>query len=84
MKITIREKGRRTFCIRLPFWVFTIFINKAVLRLAMSSAPEDVRTWLEGFDPGALRKAMHELKNYRGLEIVRVDSADGTHVRIVV
>ncbi|HKL11643.1 MAG TPA: hypothetical protein VJ990_09350 [Clostridia bacterium] len=84
MKITIRNKGRRRFSIRLPFWFFTLFINKTVLRIAMHSAAEDARVWIENMDAGALRKAVHELKSYRGLEIVRVDSVDGTHVRIVL
>jgi len=50
----------------------------------MHSAAEDARVWIENMDAGALRKAVHELKSYRGLEIVRVDSVDGTHVRIVL
>lgn len=84
MKIVVKNEGRRGLSIRLPMWVFTLFMNKALLRLAMRSAPEDAKVWFEKIDAGALREAMRELKKYRGLEIVRVDGADGTHVRIVV
>ncbi|GEM_PF-1739294 len=84
MKITIGNKGKRPFTIPLPFWFLTLLINKTVLGLAMRSAPESARSWFEQVDAAALSKAMRELKGYRGLEIVRVDGADGTHVRIVL
>ena len=84
MKITIGNKGRRPLTIPLPFWLLTVFINRTVLGLAMRSAPESARAWLGQVDAAAIRKAMRELKGYKGLELVRVDSPDGTNVRIVL
>ncbi len=84
MKITFSSPGRRGFGIRLPLWIFSMFLNKTVFRMALMSMPEEVRAWIGEIDTRALRKAMAELKSYDGLEILRVDGADGSHVRIVV
>lgn len=84
MRISIKRPDRRGFSLVVPFWLFTFFLNGPFLRLAAKSAPEEARVWVETLDVQAVRRAFGELRAHRGLELVRVDAADGTQVRIVV
>lgn len=83
MKIYIKENGKR-IVIPLPLSLVKLGINFMNSPLILKHIPEKDRKYIDIIDFHNLSKCVGILKEYKGLNLVEVKSADGTEVHITV
>lgn len=93
MKIYIESEGKKVINMTLPNALVNIGIRMAMKSIKISQKKlNDDGTYeiLEGelfidnIDKKALKEALDELKNYKGLRIIDVISSKGNNVRITI
>lgn len=83
MRIYVRDE-EKTFWIPVPLWVLKLGTGKFIRHMALKYTPEEQRKYIEGIDFGEIRKGINVLSHYKGLELVHVESKDGSQVSIEI
>jgi hypothetical protein len=86
MRIYIKETGGKTFFIPVPLSVacFCLNFSSFIIKKSQKYIPESSMEYIDCIDFKVLSKSLRELKHYRGLELVNVQSSDGTIVKITI
>jgi hypothetical protein len=88
MRVYIKEKTGRRFCIPVPLALFRVGINIAAIWVRKSKHRkykyEDRIGELENINFVQLSQSLQYLKGYRGMKIVEVKSKDGDEVTIIL
>lgn len=83
MKVSIIDNNGRRFTIPVPVWIIKIGLNSYVKQKIVEHAGSDAK-YIENIDFDAIAQSFHELKDYKGMNIVDIKSKDGTSVTITV
>jgi len=83
MRIYIKDEGK-TFWIPVPLWMLKLATGKFARRMALKYTPEEQRKYIEAIDFKELSKAVNILYEYKGLELVNIESKDGSRVNIKI
>lgn len=81
MRIYIKDEGK-TFWIPAPLWVLKIATGRFARSMALKYTPKEQKKYVEAIDFKELSKAINILSQYKGLEIVNIESKDGSKVNI--
>lgn len=84
MKIKIKKNGSMGFTFYAPIGIAKFFLRESFVRFAMRHHDEKEKINMKDIDYKALREALDTLKEYKGLNLVNVKSADGDVVRIII
>lgn len=84
MIIRIRDEEGRKFTIPAPLWLLKLGMSKWVIRIALKHVGKEGKKHIEQIDFNALSKCLGDLKEYRGLKMVDINSKDGTKVEIII
>lgn len=85
MKIEVVSNGRKMIKIMFPI-SFVVFIFRFIPRFAFKFMLKDDHTVpdIKEIDFKVMSKAFWQLRKYKGLKIVEIQSSDGTKVNIQV
>jgi hypothetical protein len=83
MKVYIRHNKLR-FVIPVPLWILTLVGKSTIKHMIIKHTPKEHRKYVESIDFNELNKAIEVLKQYKGMEMVNVNSSDGTIVKITL
>lgn len=84
MKIKIKKSRRIGFTFYIPIRIVKFFLRDRFVRFAMRHISEKERKYMQNIDYKVLREALDILKDYKDLNLVNIESADGEIVRIII
>lgn len=84
MKIKIKDEKGKSFTIHLPMWLIRMGLSDFVIKKSLKHVDAENKKHVEKINFKSISKAFNELKQYKGLEIVEIESKDGTEVKITV
>lgn len=85
MRIKVRADGR-TIVIPVPMSLLALAIRSGniVKRICRRYVKEEEMKYIEAIDFAVLAKSFKELKQYKGMDIIHVQSGSGEEVRVTV
>jgi hypothetical protein len=88
MKIYIKSKKSRRFCIPIPLSIVTLLLKPIssafIKRKVLANTNKESRVFIEEFDFKKLINSIDQLKDYKGLKLVEVNDKEGNEVTIIV
>lgn len=84
MRIYVRTDEGKVFHVPAPMWLLKLGTGRLAEKIIHKYVPEKDRKYIDCIDLKQVRSALDMLKKYKGLEIVHVESKDGTKVSIKV
>lgn len=85
MHIVVKEKQGNNIDIGVPNFLMNVGIKIALKSVKYNNTTKDnLQDFVNGIDKKYIKMAINDLKRYKGLEIVNVDSKDGDYVSITI
>lgn len=86
MRVYIKEGTGRRFFIPVPLSIlrFALAFGSVGIRIGKKYVNEETQRYMESVDLKQLSQSINILRNYKGLTIVDVRSADGDQVVITI
>lgn len=84
MRIYVKDEEGKTLWIPVPLWVLKLGTGGFARRMALKYTPKEQRKYIECIDFKEIRKGINVLYEYKGLELVHVESKDGSVVSIKI
>lgn len=86
LRIYLKKENGERFVIPAPLWLVKAGLGMSGfwLPIAKKQISEEQLAYIQSIDFKQLGKAFHELKAYKGLNMVDVKTKDGTEIKIVV
>jgi hypothetical protein len=88
MKIYVKSKKTRRYCIPVPLSIVTLILKPVsstfIKRKIMEKTDKKSRVYLEEFDFKKLIGSLNQLNEYKGLKLVEVNDKEGNEVTIIV
>lgn len=86
MRIYIKENYGKTFFFPVPLSLacFLLKHSNFIINKALDSMPESAKEYVDCIDFKLLAKSLNELRHYKGLKLVDVESSDGIKVKIII
>jgi len=86
LKIYIKLNTGKRYNIPAPIGLVKAFLSlgNVGLSIAKKHVPAEQRIYFEDIDMKELKKGLDILKAYKGLEMIDINAADGTKVKIVI
>ncbi|QGU96429.1 hypothetical protein GOM49_16180 [Clostridium bovifaecis] len=81
MKVYLQHKRLR-MVLPVPTWILRLMSKAAIKNSIIKHTPREYIKYVESMDFNEVDKAVEILKQYKGMDIVNVESNDGTKVRI--
>lgn len=86
MKVYLKLKNRRRYCIPvpLPFFLIRIGLSDFTKRQILKHTDEKIKRYIEPLDFRAIARSLEGIKGYKGLKLVEVFDKEGTEVTIII
>ncbi|WMJ80397.1 hypothetical protein RBU49_16575 [Clostridium sp. MB40-C1] len=84
MKIYIKQKGRRSLFIPVPFLVLKIILNNRLKKFVLRYTKGECVKYIESIDFREIYNVLKILRSYKGLEMVNVKDKEQNIVKIVI
>lgn len=86
MRVYIKTKNKRRFCIPVPMPMFLIRIALSgyVKNLILKHVDVNARKYIENIDFKALCNGLEDIKSYKGLKMVDVADKEGNEITVIV